>query len=368
MSRKAVLLLIAGAMATPAVAQTYPAKTVRVIVPYAARGTDASSEQGSRLRDENVRESAAAPVLIAQASASAYPAKTVRVIVPYSTGGGTDIVTRAVTQKLTEMWGQQIVVDNRAGGGTVIGTQLAANAPADGYTLFAAAPSFAINPTTRPGLPYDAVKDFKPITQIAFQPYVLVTNPKVPVRDVREFIALASERPESLNFGSTGVGSGSHLAGELFKFMTHTRPQHVSYKGMGPAVVDVIGGQTQFIFGSVLAVVPHMRSGRLRGLGVSSERRSASLPALPTIAEAGVPGYATVSWCGMLVPAGVPDAIVAKLNADINTVIARADMRERFLTDGAEPAGGSSADFGRLIGDEIVKWRKVIKAADIHID
>jgi len=316
MSRKAVLLLIAGGMATPAVAQTYPAKTVRVIVPYAARGTDASSEQGSRLRDENVRESAAAPVLIAQASASAYPAKTVRVIVPYSTGGGTDIMTRAVTQKLTEMWGQQIVVDNRAGGGTVIGTQLAANAPADGYTLFAAAPSFAINPTTRPGLPYDAVKDFKPITQIAFQPYVLVTNPKVPVRDVREFIALASERPESLNFGSTGVGSGSHLAGELFKFMTHTRPQHVSYKGMGPAVVDVIGGQTQFIFGSVLAVVPHMRSGRLRGLGVSSERRSASLPALPTIAEAGVPGYATVSWCGMLVPAAVPDAIVAKLNAD----------------------------------------------------
>ncbi|MEO7728481.1 MAG: tripartite tricarboxylate transporter substrate binding protein [Burkholderiales bacterium] len=289
-------------------------------------------------------------------------------VVPYVTGGGTDIMTRAITQKLTEMWGQQIVVDNRGGGGTVIGTQIAAIAPADGYTLFAAAPSFAINPTTRPGLPYDPVRDFKPITQIAFQPYVLVTNPKVPVRDVKEFIALASERPDTLNFGSTGVGSGSHLAGELFKIMTHTRPQHVSYKGMAPAIVDVISGQTQFIFGSVLAVVPHTRSGRLRALGVSSERRSASLPGLPTIAESGVPGYSTVSWCGMLVPAGVPNAIVAKLNADINTVIARADIRERLLTDGAEPAGGASADFGQLIRDEIVKWRKVIKAADIRID
>ncbi len=302
------------------------------------------------------------------AVAQIYPAKTVRVIVPYSTGGGTDIMARAVTQKLTEMWGQQIVVDNRGGGGTVIGTQLAATAPADGYTLFAAAPSFTINPTTRPALPYDVVKDFKPITQIAFQPYVLVTNPKVPVHDVRGFIALANEQPDKLNYGSTGVGSGSHLAGELFKFMTHTRPQHISYKGMGPAVVDTISGQAQFLFGSVLAVMPHIRSGRLRALGVSSEQRSASLPALPTIAEAGVPGYSAVSWCGMFVPAGVTDAIIARLNADINTVIARADVRERLLNDGAEPAGGSPAEFGQFIKDEIVKWRKVIRAADIHID
>ena len=305
---------------------------------------------------------------ITTASAQTYPAKTVRVIVPYSTGGGTDIMTRVVTQRLAEMWGQQIVVDNRAGGGTVIGTQLAANAPADGYTLFVSAPSFVINPTTRPNLPYDVVKDFKPVTAFAHQPYVLVTHPKVPVRDVREFIALATEHPETLNFGSTGTGSGSHLAAELFKYMTHTRPQHISYKGMGPAVIDVIGGQTQFIFGTVLAVVPHMRSGKLHALGVSSERRSTSLPALPTIAEAGVPGYSTVSWSGMHVPAGVPDAIVRKINADVVAIIARADVRERFLGDGAEPAGGPAADFGRFIQDEIVKWRKVIKAADIHID
>jgi tripartite-type tricarboxylate transporter receptor subunit TctC len=309
---------------------------------------------------------------VAASSAAAeqtYPAKTVRVIVPYSTGGGTDIMTRVVTQKLSEMWGQQIVVDNRAGGGTVIGTQLAVIAPADGYTLFVAAPSFVINPTTRPGLPYDVVRDFKPVSLFAYQPYVLVTHPKVPARDVKEFIALATAQPDVLNFGSTGTGSGSHLAAELFKFMTHIRPQHISYKGMGPAVIDVIGGQIQFIFGSVLAVVPHVRSGKLYALGVSSERRSAAMPALPTIAEAGVPGYSTVSWSGMQVPAGVPDAIVNKIAADVHTVIARADVRERFLNDGAEPAAASTpAEYRKFIQDEIVKWRKVIKAADIRID
>ena len=412
----ALALIVCAATVSPVAAQTYPAKTVRVILPYSTGELDASSEQvpaergagtrlrdatvklatsasflapapctspgsdpkGSplspcdapRLRDVNVRESAAVPVLIAQASipSESYPNRTLRVIVPYATGGGTDIMTRVVTQKLSEMWGQQIVVDNRAGGGTVIGTQLAANAPADGYTLFVSAPSFVINPTTRPGLPYDVVRDFKAITIFAYQPYVLVTHPKLPARNVKEFIALAKERPDSLNFGSTGTGSGSHLAAELFKYMTHTTPQHISYKGMGPAVVDVIGGQVQFIFGSVLAVVPHMRTGKLRALGVSSERRSASLPDLPTIAEAGVPGYSTVSWSGMQAPAGVPDAIVKKLNADVNTVIARADVRERFLHDAAEPGGGSTAEFGQFIKDEIVKWRKVIKAADIRID
>jgi tripartite-type tricarboxylate transporter receptor subunit TctC len=305
-----------------------------------------------------------APPVIAQP----YPSKAVRVIVPYAPGGGTDIMTRVVTQKLSEMWGQQIVVDNRGGGGTVIGTQMAAKAPADGYTLFISAPSFVINPTTRPGLAYDVLRDFVPVTLFAFQPYVLVTHPKVPVRDVKEFITLAGEHPESLNFGSTGTGSGSHLAAELFKFMTHTKPIHISYKGMGPAVIDVIGGQIQFIFGTVLAVVPHVRNGRLRALGVSSERRSESLPNLPTIAEAGVPGYSTVSWTGMHLPAGAPDAIVKTIRSDVMKVIARRDVRERFLNDGAEPAGGSSGEFGQFIRDEIVKWRKVIKAAEIRID
>ncbi|MDB5809032.1 MAG: hypothetical protein JWN94_1154 [Betaproteobacteria bacterium] len=277
-------------------------------------------------------------------------------------------MTRIVTQKLAEMWGQQIVVDNRPGGGTVIGTQLAVNAAPDGYTLFISAPSFVINPTTRPKLTYDVTRDFKPITVMAYQPYVLVTNPKVPARDVKEFIALAKDKPDSLNFGSTGSGSGSHLAAELFKYMTRTTTQHITYKGMGPAVIDVLGGQVHFIFGSVLAVVPHVRSGKLTALGVSSEKRSASLPDLPTITEAGVPGYSTVSWSGMQVPARVPNAIIEKISADVNAVIARPDVRERFMHDAAEPGGGTPAQFSRFIQDEIVKWRKVITAADIHIE
>ena len=302
------------------------------------------------------------------ALAQPFPTKTVRVIVPYSIGGGTDIMTRIVTQRLSEMWGQQIVVDNRPGGGTVIGTQLAANAPADGYTIFVAAPSFVINETTRTNLPYNVTRDFKPLTVMAFQPYVLVTNPKVPARDVKEFIALAKAKPDSLNFGSTGTGSGSHLAAELFKYMTHTTTTHITYKGMGPAVIDTLSGQVQFLFGSVLSCVPHIRGGKLHALGVSSEKRSAALPDLPTIAEAGVPGYSTVSWSGMLVPARVPNAIVDKLSSDLNGVLARPDVRERFMHDAAEPGGGTPQQFGRFIQDEIGKWRKVIKAADIHID
>ena len=311
--------------------------------------------------------SALALLLFAPALAGAqqYPTKTVRVIVPYSIGGGTDIMTRIVTQKLTEMWGQQIVVDNRPGGGTVIGTQLAANAPADGYTIFVAAPSFVINETTRTNLPYNVTRDFKPLTVMAFQPYVLVTNPKVPARDVKQFIALLKDKPGAYNFGSTGTGSGSHLAAELFKFMTHTTPQHITYKGMGPAVIDTLSGQVQFLFGSVLSCVPHIRSGKLNPLGVSSEKRSASLPELPTIAEAGVPGYSTVSWSGMLVPARTPSAIVDRLSADLNNVLARPDVRERFMHDAAEPGGGKPEEFAQFIPAEQKKWTKVIEDAKI---
>ena len=302
------------------------------------------------------------------AAAQQYPTKTVRVIVPYSIGGGTDIMTRIVTQKLTELWNQQIVVDNRPGGGTVIGTQLAANSPADGYTIFVAAPSFVINETTRTQLPYNAMRDFKPLTIMAYQPYVLVTNPKVPARDVKEFIALLKAKPDALNFGSTGTGSGSHLAAELFKYMTNTKPEHITYKGMGPAVIDTLSGQVQFLFGSVLSCVPHIRGGKLHALGVSSEKRSAALPDLPTIAEAGVPGYSTVSWSGMLVPARVPKAIADQLSVDLNGILARPDVRERFMHDAAEPGGGTSDQFAHFLQDEIVKWRKVITAANIRID
>lgn len=316
----------------------------------------------------SIRFMAVCAALSCSAAALAYPLKPVRMIVPYPPGGGTDIMARVVSAKLAEIWGMQAVVDNRGGGGTVIGTEIAARSPADGYTLLITSTSFVINPTTRTKLPYDTLKDFVPITQFAFQPYVLVVHPKVPARDVKEFIALAKADPDALNFGSTGIGSGSHLAGELFKIMSGTNLTHISYKGMGPAITDLLGGQTQFIFATILPVTPHVRSGRLRALGVSSEKRSSILPDLPTIAEAGVAGYHTISWSGMFAPAGVPPAIIGKLNAEVVRIIHQTDTRERLASDGAEPAGTSAREFDAFIRSEIAKWAKVIRAANISID
>lgn len=316
----------------------------------------------------------ALPIAIAHAqtattnTAQPYPVKPVRAIVPYPPGGGTDIMARAICAKLSELWGMQVIVDNRGGGGTIIGTEIAARSPADGYTLLITSPSFVINPTTRAKLPYDTLKDFQPITQFAFQPYLLALHPKVPARDVKEFIALAKAKPDALNFGSTGIGSGSHLAGELFKYMTGTSLTHVAYKGMGPALADLLGGQTQFVFAAILPVTPHVRTGRLRALAISADKRSAALPELPTIAEAGVPGYNAISWSGMFVPSGTPRAIVEKLNTDTVNILRQPATRERLAADGAEPAGTSISAFDNFIRGEIIKWGKVIRAAKISID
>ena len=294
-----------------------------------------------------------------------YPSRPVRAIVPYAPGGGTDILGRALAAKLTDFWGRQVIVDNRGGGGTVIGTDMAAKSPPDGYTLLITSTSFVINPTFKQKLPCDTLKDFDPVSQIAFQPYILVVHPKVPARDVKEFIALAKSRPGTLNFGSTGMGSGSQLAGELFKVMTRTDMVHISYKGMSPALTDTLGGQTQFIFGSILTVVQHIKSGRLRALGVTSSRRSSVVPEVPTIAEAGVPGYSATSWAAVYTPAGVPRAILAKLNADVVKAVNAPDMRERLAADGAEPASSTPKELGELVRTEIAKWAKVLKAANI---
>ncbi len=302
------------------------------------------------------------------APAQSYPIKPVRAIVPYPPGGGTDIMARAICAKLAEAWGMQVVVDNRGGGGTIIGTEIASRAPADGYTLLITSPSFVINPTTRTQLPYDTLKDFQPVTQFAFQPYVLALHPKLPARDVKEFIALAKAKPDALNFGSTGIGSGSHLAGELFKYLSGTRLTHVAYKGMGPAIADLLGGQTQFVFAAMLPVSPHVRSGRLRALAISSGKRSPAMPELPTIAEAGVPGYNAISWSGLFAPAATPRAIIEKLNVDAVKILHQSDTRERLAADGAEPAGTSIKEFEAFIRNEIAKWAKVIHAAQISIN
>lgn len=306
-------------------------------------------------------------LVFAVAHAQPYPAKPVRLIVPYPPGGGTDIMSRAIAARLAERWNQQVVVDNRGGGSTIIGTELAARAPADGYTLLSAAPSFVINPATRPKLPYDTAKDFAPITQAATQPYLLALHPKVPAQSVKEFIALAKAKPDALNFGSTGVGSGSHLAGELFKVMSQTRLTHIAYKGMGPAITDLLGGQTQFVFAAIVPVSPHVRGGRLRALGVTGSRRSQVMPELPTIAEAGVPGYQATSFLGILAPAGVPRTILDKISADTIALLGNAELRERLAGDGAEPVGSSPREFETFIRDEIAKWAKVIRTANIVV-
>jgi tripartite-type tricarboxylate transporter receptor subunit TctC len=299
-------------------------------------------------------------------AAQPYPARPVRLIVPFAPGGGTDIVARAIAQKLTETWGQQVVVDNRGGGGTVIGTELGAKAAADGYTLLMGTTTLAINPSVRRKLPYDTLKDFAPVTQTAFQAYVLAIHASVPAKDVKEFIALAKAKPGTLNFGSPGTGSGSHLAGELFRAMSGTDLVHVPYRGSGPALADLVGGQIQFILGTILSTLPQVRAGRLRALGVSSVKRSAVIPDVPTIAEAGVPGYSAASWNGVLVPAGVPQPILRKLNADIIKVLQSAEVRERLAGDGAESVGSSAQEFGAFIRSEIEKWAKVVKTANLR--
>jgi len=302
------------------------------------------------------------------ASAVAYPTKPVRLIVPFAPGGGTDIVARAVAHKLTEVWSQQVVVDNRGGAGTVIGTELGAKAPPDGYTLLMGTTTLAINPSVRAKLPYDTLKDFVPVTQTAFQTYILAVHQSVPARDVKQFIALAKAKPGTLNFGSPGTGTGSHLAGELFKFMSGTDLVHVPYKGSGPALSDLLGGQIQFIFGTILSTFPHVKAGRLRALGVSGVKRASALPEVPTIAEAGVPGYSAASWNGVLTPAGVPQPILRKLNSDLVKVVNSPEVRERLSGDGGEPVGNSAEEFGAFIRSEIEKWAKVIRAANIRVE
>jgi tripartite-type tricarboxylate transporter receptor subunit TctC len=288
--------------------------------------------------------------------------------VPFAPGGGTDIMARALAQKLSEMWGQQVVVDNRGGGATIIGTELVAKAAPDGYTLLVGTTTFVINPSYQSKLPYDTLKDFAPISQIAFQPYLLSVPAKLPARDVKEFVALLKAKPGGYNYGTPGTASGTHLASELFTMMSGTRAVHIVYKGTAPALADLIGGQIQFIFGTILATAPHVKGGRLRGLGVSSAKRSALLPDLPTVAEAAVPGYSAASWAAVYAPAAVPRAVLDKLNVDIVQGVRSPDVRDKIAADGAEPVGSTSKELAAFVREEIAKWSKVVKAAGLRAE
>ena len=305
--------------------------------------------------------------IAAHAPAQTYPAKAVRVIVSTAAGGSADTLGRLLTQKLTAALGQSFVVENRAGSGGVVGTEVVAKSAPDGYTLLLAYHSHVINPALYPRLPFDTVKSFAPITQVAVQPQMLNVHPSLPARNVKELIALAKAHPGELLYGSAGSGSGGHLANEIFNSMAGIRMTHVPYKGSAPALIDVIAGQTQLMFATLITSLPHVRSGRLRAMGVSSLKRAAILPDVPAIAET-LSGYETVVSYFLLAPAGTPNEIIAKLHAECARALKEADVIERLARDGAEPVGNTPQETARYINDEIDKWGKAVKASGARAD
>src|SRR5437899_3726963 len=309
----------------------------------------------------------AALAIPALAHAQVYPARPRRMIVAYPPGGGTDIVGRMLAQKLGESLGQSVVVENRGGASGNIGTELAAHAAPDGYTILMGnvAPN-AINVSLFKDLPFDPVADFAPVSLVASTPNILVVHPSTPVRTVKEVIALAKAKPGTLNFASAGVGSSSHLAGELFRILAGADIVHVPYKGAGPAMVDVLSGQVQLYFATMPAAMPHVKSGKLAPVAVTSSRRSQALPDLPTTAEAGVPGYEASTWYGVLAPAHTPAAVIARLHENIGRILAVSETRARLADQGFEPVGNSPEEFGAYIKSEIAKWGKVIGDAGIR--
>ena len=294
-----------------------------------------------------------------------YPNRAVRVVVPSSAGGGTDIIARIVAPKLSERLGQQLVIDNRPGAGTMIGGELVAKSPPDGYTLLMCVSTLATNPVIYRKVPYNALTDFAPVTLVMTAPNLLVVHPSLPVKTVKELIWFAQARPGQLNYASAGAGTNPHLSMELFMSMAGVKMVHIPYKGSAPAIVDLLGGQVATMTATMLTGLPHVRGGRLRALGVTGTKRNAAAADVPTIAEAGVPGYEAVQWYGMLAPANTPKDIVARLNREMVAILQSADVKERFATDGGEAAPTSPEDFGRYIRSESEKWVRVAKAAGI---
>ncbi len=297
-------------------------------------------------------------------SQTAYPDKPIRLVVPYPPGGFTDILGRLLSAQLQTRLGQTVIVDNKGGGGSTIGSALVARAPADGYTLLLVAPDLAINESlmaTR--LSYDARKDFSPVIRAAWSPMVLVTHPSVPAKNVSEFLALAKARPGKINFASGGIGTGAHLALELFKTRAGVDVTHVPYKGNGPATSDLLGGQVSAMFLQYAVAKPHIAGGKLVMLATPSGKRSAAIPDVPTIAESGLPGFDVEPWFGIVAPAGTPAAIVNRLNAEIGKIMQQNDVKEMLASVGAAPSISSPQGFGKFIDSEVTRWAEVVKAS-----
>ena len=309
--------------------------------------------------------SASASVWVA---AQQYPTRSIRFIVPFPPGGGNDIVGRIVAQKLADGLGQSVVVDNRGGAGGTIGTDLAAKSPPDGHTMLINNISLAVNATLVPQLPYDTLKDLAPVTMVGRQPNIVVVHPSLPVKSVRELLALARAKPRHINYGSGGVGTASHLATELLQLMSRIEMVHVPYKGLGPALTDLMGGQIQLIISTMASALPQVKAGKLRPLAVTTARRSSFFPAVPTMDEAGVAGYEFNTWYGLLVPAKTPRPIIERLNKALSGVLDSAAVKEQFSVQGVEPAPTSPEEFSAYLAAEVKKWAKVIKASGARPD
>jgi tripartite-type tricarboxylate transporter receptor subunit TctC len=299
----------------------------------------------------------------APAIAQNYPSGPMRIVVPFPPGGGTDILARSLAQKLNEAWGVSVIVDNRGGANGTIGAALVAKAPPDGQTLIIVPSGFAVNPSIYRSLPFDTTKDFAPVSQLASSPLVLVVHPSFPPRNVRELVAFLKARPNEINYGSSGNGSPPNLATELFKLMTGTKITHIPYKGAGPAAIDVVAGQIPIYFMNALQATPHIKAGRVRALAVTSGKRFPGLANVPTMAEAGVPGYDYTNWYGMLAPAGTPRASVVKVQAEVARILNLPEIRERLSAEGALVVASTPDEFAAFLKHEIAQFAKIVKAS-----
>jgi tripartite-type tricarboxylate transporter receptor subunit TctC len=302
------------------------------------------------------------------ARAQEYPVKPIRLIVGFPPGGGADIVARVLTPKLGEQLGQQVAIDNRPGAAGNLAFELLAKAPADGYSIMLTTPTLTVNPALYPKLAYDPVRDFAPVGLLATTVYILVVHPSLPVKSVKELLVLAKSKPGQLNYSSGGNGAAAHLAGELFRSMTGIVVVHVPYKGVAQGLIAVLSGEAHFTFGSQPSALPHIKQGKLRGLAVTSAKRSSFTPDLPSIAEAGVPGYETTAWYGILAPAKTPREIVARLNSEFVKALSAPDVKSAMTNQSFEIVTGTPEQFATLIGDELAKWRTVVKSSGMRID
>ncbi len=302
------------------------------------------------------------------AQAQTYPTRPIRLVVSFAAGGGVDLVARLIGQKLSEAWSQQVVIDNRPGAGGNVSAEMVAKSPPDGYTIYMSSASVVVNASLYKSLPYDPLKDFAPVTLLVNAHNVLVAHPSLPAKNIRELIALAKKAPGQINYASTGSGSSGHLAMELFRSMAGIELTHVPYKVIGQTTADLLSGQVSLWFPTMPGVLQHIKGGRMMALGVSGSRRAPVLPNVPTIAEAGVPGYDASTWYPLLAPAGTPAAIIEKMNAQLVTILATGDVREKLQAQGIEPVGSSPAQLGAHLKSEMVKWEKVVRLSGAKVD